>query len=210
MWVDPRGAKNRDDVRPYGYYPADVDQEGTNPITYQALTSSQDGQRPKVFPLDRRGGHLRFAFGHRGMRSSLWKVQTTRSGEVYVMERTSARDMKISLHRSGDWRHAWISNNGALTPDGQAYVDRHHTRILDRWRRPAPMVGPITRGLTIEVTDKDVQPWPNDDAPAAVEWVNPPPAGPPGALFDPALAADIRGIHDPEQRGPRGHASSVW
>jgi hypothetical protein len=92
------------------------------------------------------------------------------------MERTLAPDMKTSLHLSGDWRHAWVKN-GDMTPSGQAFFDRHGTRVLDAWPRPPAVVGPITLGLTIEVTEKDVQPWANDDVnEAKVEWVNAPPS----------------------------------
>ena len=122
---------------------------------------------------------MSFAWGRVGHRSSIWNVTATAKGDVYISEQTMAKETKLSLHLSGDWRNAWVRDqrSGRLSASGARYAEAEGSRLLDRWSRPSP-TGPITHGVSVAVTPDDVQPWFDDlTVPGDVEWSDMPQEG---------------------------------
>ncbi len=132
-------------------------------------------------PLQRlsldRGGEMRVAFGRPDRRAAVWKVVASRKGDVYVMERSTGRYLKVSLHESRDWRFQWIvDGGGARSPFVESVVEQRGTRIIDQWDRPPPAVADtLTTGFTIWTSGDDVVPANPDGAPTRdMVWVPPP------------------------------------
>lgn len=157
---------------------SDVVQGKSHAVSAEGLVVAPSDQDPVVVDLRSPGGESRFTFGTPGLRSSIWKLVVTKSGEVYLMERGVGRDLKFSLHRSGDWRFAWTEKRGALTPSGENWAATYGGRIVDRWRRPAPQNGHYTMAISIRVGSGELRPT-NDDQSlhGEVDFCTPPPPG---------------------------------
>jgi hypothetical protein len=117
----------------------------------------REGQAPQSVGLNPKAGAIRLAFGTPERHAAIWKISASRSGEVYVMERTTGKFLKISLHKSGDWRFQWVVN-----PDTAHIVDKvieaKGSRIIDRWPRPEARSGGLTPAFGIITTGEDLRP----------------------------------------------------
>ena len=130
----------------------------------------------------RRGLIVRFAVGDpAGARSAVWRLWTSRTkSDVYVSARALTSILKISLHESGDWQHAFTDTRGmAHVPPGQ-------DRALARWYRPPEFEPGLTRAFEIiipasEVTKSPYLEWDKNFRPGYADkeivWVPPPPEG---------------------------------
>ncbi|WP_019064596.1 hypothetical protein [Streptomyces prunicolor] len=104
------------------------------------------------------GGQVRFqAVGSDGRSSASWTVFANgSSSDVYIAARPIAGKVKISLHESGSWRHAFI-NDAAAAPFLQPGADR----AFDKF---APAGEPIAPGwllaYTIVLPESELQPYP--------------------------------------------------
>jgi hypothetical protein len=104
------------------------------------------------------GGQVRFqAVGADGRSSASWTVFVNGStSDVYIAARPIAGKIKVSLHESGNWRHAFISDAMAapFLPPG---VDR----AFDKF---APVGEPMAPGwllaYTIVLPESELQPYP--------------------------------------------------
>jgi hypothetical protein len=77
---------------------------------------------------------LRFAAGTDfGPRSAVWRVYT-HGDEIYVQSRYAGGELKTSLHKTGDFRHAF-SREWAPKWVGDS------NRVLQKWREPTPEPG---------------------------------------------------------------------
>lgn len=117
------------------------------------------------------GGKVRFSVGEVGNRSGVWNIWANKStSDVYLAARENATVQKFSLHQSGDWRFAWISEDVA-----EAYGQDN--RVIDRWTRPAADEVGWIKAVQIRVRPQDVVAMPDDKTPAAkVHWLPAPPA----------------------------------
>jgi hypothetical protein len=138
--------------------------------------------RPELFPLQRWGGERRLSFGKPEKRAAIWKIAATPAGEVYLLERSTGRYLKVSLHTSGDWRLQWIEGHLHQQPLVQQLVAAQGTRIIDQSERPAATLGGLTLEVTIWTTAEDVCEVPGDSPPENVIWLEPPPAGEVGSI----------------------------
>ena len=130
----------------------------------------------------RRGLTVRFAVGDpAGARFAVWRMWTSRTkSDVYVSARALTSVLKVSLHESGDWRHAFTDTRGmAHVPPGQ-------DRALARWKRPPEFEPGLTRAFEIiipasEVTKSPYLEWDKNFRPEYADkeivWVPPPPEG---------------------------------
>jgi len=130
----------------------------------------------------RRGLTVRFAVGDpAGARSAVWRMWTSRTkSDVYVSAWALTSVLKISLHESGDWQHAFTDTRGmAHVPPGQ-------DRAMYRWYRPPEFSPGVTRAFEImspasEVTKPPYLEWDKifhpEYADKEIVWVPPPPEG---------------------------------
>jgi hypothetical protein len=130
----------------------------------------------------RRALTVRFAVGDpAGARSAVWRLWTSRTkSDVYVSAWALTSVLKVSLHESGDWRHAFTDIRG------MAHVAPGQDRAMARWERPPEFAQGVTRAFEIiipasEVTkppylerDKDFRP---EYADKEIVWVPPAPEG---------------------------------
>jgi hypothetical protein len=114
-----------------------------------------DGQATHI-PLLAKGGELRLAFGDPSRHGAVWAIVATRNGDVYVMERQTGGYVKVSLHASGDWRYAWVTNGENTADLVKDIIADTGTRILDQWRPPPSVGGTLTAGLHIWTHARDV------------------------------------------------------
>jgi hypothetical protein len=108
----------------------------------------------------------------------MWTSRT--KGDVYVSARALTSVLKVSLHESGDWRHAFTDTRGmAHVPPGQ-------DRAMSRWHRPPEFAPGVTRAFEIiipasEVTKPPYLEWDKNFRPEYADkeivWVPPPPEG---------------------------------
>jgi len=88
---------------------------------------------------DRVGGTVRFrAVASGGRRSTSWAVLAgTVGSDVYLMARPLGTTAKVSLHQSGNWRHAFVSEevSARFQPAGA-------DRAFDKFVPPADEVAP--------------------------------------------------------------------
>jgi hypothetical protein len=130
----------------------------------------------------RRALTVRFAVGDpEGARSAIWRLFTSRNkSDVYVSAWALTSVLKVSLHQSGDWQHAFTSTRG------MQHVAPGQDRALSRWARPADFAPGITKAFEImipasEITKPQYLEWANDYRPEyagkEVVWVPPAPEG---------------------------------
>lgn len=123
---------------------------------------------------------VRFAVGSpAGPRSGVWRLWTgTGRSDVYIAARTLGGVVKVSLHESGEWHHAFTKEYAAdrgsplLHPDGD--------RVVERWTRPREFVPGFTMAFMIIVPSTEVtipgRPLPGRYAKDVI-WVDPPTQG---------------------------------
>lgn len=74
------------------------------------------------------------------------------------MERSTGKFLKISLHKSGDWRFQWIVGNPDTAHIIDQVVEAKGSRIIDRWSRPEARSGGLTPAFGIITTGEDLRP----------------------------------------------------
>ena len=94
---------------------------------------------PNVFAGDPRlpirSGKVHFAVGPPdGLTSNGWVFFVSKSGDAYLTCRDNAREVKLSLHRSGSWHFGFTEEAVARQP---ALVPPGRDRAWDVWREPA-------------------------------------------------------------------------
>jgi hypothetical protein len=125
---------------------------------------------------------VRFAVGDpEGARSAIWRLWTSRTkSDVYVSAWALTSVLKVSLHESGDWRHAFTDTRG------MRYVPPGRDRAMASWERPADFDPGVTKAFEIvipasEVTKPAYLGWDKDFRPEyagkKVFWVPSPPGG---------------------------------
>jgi hypothetical protein len=87
-----------------------------------------------------------------GPRSSVWQLWVHKN-EVYVSARSLASVLKISLHSSGDWHHAFTTEHVAA---GSPFVSPGESRVLDKWKRPPELVPGVIKAFEIVVPSSEV------------------------------------------------------
>jgi len=93
--------------------------------------------------------------------------------DVYTGVRAILGYQKWSLHETGDWRHAW------LTDEKAAEFGKTDDRIIDQWQRPEEIgeTGWI-KGFSIRVRHQDlVEVADPEKVPAGAVWIPSPPEG---------------------------------
>jgi hypothetical protein len=155
-----------------------------------------------------RGG-VRWAVGlSSGARGSIWRVWAQRN-EVYIAARSTAADMRISLHSSGRWRSAFTETH---LQRPKPLISPERDRAFEKWTRPPKFAPGWTRGFSIIVPTSEVVPSEVVvESPDDVLWIAPPPEGS-AVHFDILLSAP--GATGSEGRGfatPEGyqHATHV-
>ncbi|WP_155826646.1 hypothetical protein [Jongsikchunia kroppenstedtii] len=115
---------------------------------------------------------VRFAVGSPdGPRSSTWRVWTSKTkNDWYAAVRVLAGRQKWSFHRSGVWRHAFLTEE-----DAKPYLDED--RVMDRWERPAEFTPGWTRALQIRVPVAGLRVGVDDGKGKPVKFVDPADAG---------------------------------
>ncbi len=83
-----------------------------------------------------------------GQRAATWKCWTSPNfPDVYVACREVGSAVKASLHRSGDWRLAYIE--GFYSRAFSAPRQAEHSRLIQRWPRPSELAPGVTLALQI-------------------------------------------------------------
>lgn len=97
---------------------------------------------------------VRFAVGDpAGAQSSIWRLWTGRKhSDVYLAARTVAQDVKISLHESGNWRHAFTSEH---VSGPSPLVSPDQDRAVSKWQRPPEMAPGVTMAFQILVPSSE-------------------------------------------------------
>jgi hypothetical protein len=112
---------------------------------------------------------VRFAAGSlEGPRGALWSLWTSPRGDVYVGGHGMTGDIKVSLHASGEWRHAF-SREHYRHP--APFAPARRRRVIKKWARPAEFAPGCTRAFQILVPDEHIV-TPQDEAihGVAVHW----------------------------------------
>jgi hypothetical protein len=107
------------------------------------------------------GGELRFAVGRPdGPQSNIWRVWSNKGkSDVYLGPRPVLRTGKVSLHQSGDYRHATIGDDRTL---------------LDRWTPSPEIADGWHRGYTVSVYPAALAPSAQPLPKGKVFWCEPP------------------------------------
>lgn len=120
------------------------------------------------------GGTIRVVVGEPGRQSGSWRIGAPPTKfDVYIGVRAILGYQKWSLHESGDWRHAW------LTDERAAEFGKTDNRTIDQWRRPEEIgeTGWI-KGFSIRVRHQDLVDVPDPEkVPAGAVWIPSPPEG---------------------------------
>ncbi|MGW3179566.1 hypothetical protein ACWDD9_09910 [Kitasatospora sp. NPDC001119] len=104
------------------------------------------------------GGQLRFqTVAADGRRSSSWTVfANSGSSDVYIAARPIAGRIKVSLHESGKWRHAFLSDAAA-----SGVLAAGEDRAFDKFEPSGePMAPGWTLGYTIVMPESELQTYP--------------------------------------------------
>jgi len=75
------------------------------------------------------------------LRSAIWRLWV-QGDEIYFGAAPMLRSLKVSLHKSGDWRIAWIEPSPH---------ERNKDRNIRRWRRPADTGSGIIGGVAVVI-----------------------------------------------------------
>lgn len=98
---------------------------------------------------------VRFAVGNpAGAQSSIWRLWTSgKYSDVYLAARTVAQDVKVSLHGSGNWRHAFTSEHMS---GPSPHISPDEDRARSKWQRPPEIAPGVTRAFQILVPSSEV------------------------------------------------------
>ncbi|MDO8107220.1 hypothetical protein Q6348_08435 [Isoptericola sp. b441] len=111
------------------------------------------------------GGKIRVAVGSPGKRASLWTIIASKGkGDVYMTARGLGSGMKFSLHESGEWRFAFLSDDLAEQHTGS------RRRLVDQWDRPEGSSG-WARAVEIRTLHGHLADVDDAIAPEEVTWL---------------------------------------
>jgi hypothetical protein len=98
---------------------------------------------------------VRFGVGDPdGAQSSIWRMWTGRKrSDVYLAARMVAQDIKISLHESGNWRHAFTSEHMS---GPSPLISHDQDRAVSKWQRSPEMSPGITMAFQILVSASEI------------------------------------------------------
>ena len=125
------------------------------------LTVRDDNQQLIREELSGSGGTFCFAVGEPdGPGSAIWAVQApTNKRDVYIAGFGIGGIQKVSLHRSGDWRYQWTSEQAAkpgLSGKG---------RIIEQWTRPSEALPGWTEAFQIWIPNDELTTYAGIPAP---------------------------------------------
>jgi hypothetical protein len=115
---------------------------------------------------------VRFALGSPDdQQSYVWQAWT-QGDEAYLAPRELAWFLKVSLHSSGSWRSAWVSDKPLIEQVGGE-------RPGSVWKRPPEFYPGWTEGATVLFPGLAPLGWPAEKAATAkkVTWLEPPSEG---------------------------------
>jgi hypothetical protein len=116
---------------------------------------------------------LRFTAGTDfGPRAAVWHV-LAHGDEIYVQSRYAGGEIKTSLHKSGDFRHAFPREKASR------WVG-HGDRVIEKWQEPTPEPGNARLLLEVRMpTDELTTPAeePDEAEKARIKLIDPAPAG---------------------------------
>jgi hypothetical protein len=140
------------------------------------LVLQRQGAKPDLVPLNRYGGKVRVSWGEMGRRAGIWNIVANPNGEVYIMERNTGGFLKVSLHKSGEWRYQWVRDNAEKNSLVKAVIESKGSRIIDRWNRPVALEGEtVTPAYTIFTSGQDITFVQDDESiEDKVCWLPPP------------------------------------
>ncbi|KQV11418.1 MULTISPECIES: hypothetical protein [unclassified Kitasatospora] len=104
------------------------------------------------------GGQLRFqTVASDERRSSSWTVfANSGTSDVYIAARPIAGQIKVSLHESGQWRHAFLNDAGAA-----GFLEPGADRAFDKFAPSGEQMAPgWTLGYTIVMPESELQTYP--------------------------------------------------
>lgn len=130
----------------------------------------KDNDDSVIIPFSRHGGKQSIAFGAEGNRCGLWKVIVNRKGDIYLVERTLGRSLKLSLHQSGDWRWQFEQESIQRSAVARAAVDANGNRVMAQWARASCESG-VLRAFRIFTTGADMAQVPNDPEGKDTIWL---------------------------------------
>jgi hypothetical protein len=153
---------------------AQSQQGETSSSEFYTFVAQYNDEPPEATTLRPRNDQLNVAFGAPERRAAIWKVLVARKGEVYVMERSTGKYVKASLHKTGDWRVAWIDGNPTEHPVVAEVIEKKG-RIIEQWQRPPAKLDGYTLAFSIvtsgdQLTEGSPESVPKRD----MLWLQPP------------------------------------
>lgn len=154
---------------------------------------------------------FRLAVGSLNRRSSIWRVWAA-GNEVYITVVGLNKTQKLSLHKSGTWRMAYLEGVAErLGATGKPEFN-HDPRVIDRWEAPEGAAGWM-HAFTVWVPHGHLTPLPDEveDPKKPIIWLPEPDEGeavgmhfavvrPDEGTFDPAKMTPVAGFRLPNQR----------
>ena len=142
-----------------------------SPPTVTFVIEDDDGNRADV-QLPGPGGKSRLVIGEPDRQSGIWRIWANKpTSDVYIGIRSILGYQKWSLHESGIWRFAWVSEARANEFTGST------DRLMDRWQQPPELGAGWTKGFSIRVRHQDLVDTPGEVAPAGTVRLPAPPEG---------------------------------
>ncbi|MGN6485241.1 MAG: hypothetical protein ACTHMX_12665, partial [Thermomicrobiales bacterium] len=163
-------------------------------LVYMALGPGDESSTApsKTFEINGPGGVIHVGVGSpQTGRSSIWTVAGRKNAvDVYIGNRETMKQQKVSLHESGIWRFAWTKEAAeqVLVP-GQ-------NRLIEGWKAPDQMGAGWTQGIQIWVLEEDSHtvatvPWSRSRN--GIKWLPYPGAGK-AWVFQVVLAQPDQGV----------------
>lgn len=107
------------------------------------------------------GPGLRLAVGSLNERSSIWRVTALRN-DVYITAAGLGQRIKLSLHESGVWRQAYLTEQLAIEAGAVGKPEfNNDPRVMDRWEEPEGDNGWM-HALTVWVPHGHLTPLPDE------------------------------------------------
>ena len=107
------------------------------------------------------GDGWRLAVGSLNGRSSIWRVTAYRN-DIYITAGGLGQSIKLSLHESGVWRRAYLSEEHAARAGATGMPEfNNDPRVVDRWEEPEGAAGWM-HALTVWVPHGHLTPLPDE------------------------------------------------
>jgi hypothetical protein len=160
------------------------------------VNAPEGGQAELFIPAETRQQDVRVGVGSvDGPRSGVWRFFTGPKGDLYVGERGSMTEIKISLHQSGERMLAYTQGTAS-----KYRLDEHGGRRLLVWEPPEVAPGWMQE-MAIWIPASDVTTTARPKGNKAIEWLAVPPSGSVVILRVLTAHPDRGGIRFPQQ-GP--------